>query len=162
MHPAWYYLVSFIVAFLIVYLTVPYIRKLAIQTGFVDRPNQRKIHKEPIPLLGGLSMYFGFIVTSALFGHAGSTFWGIAMGGLVIFLIGVVDDYYKTRGRDFKAWPKFVMQIVAAVILVLYGIKIGGINLPFGHGFYTFPVWLSVLSTVFWVVAITNMMNFLD
>lgn len=162
MHPAWYYLVTFIVALLMVYLSVPFIRKLAMRIGFVDQPNQRKIHKEPIPLLGGLSIYFGFVFTVALFGHAGATFWGIAMGGLVIFSIGVLDDFYKTRGRDFKAWPKFVMQIVAAVILVLYGIKIGGIHLPIGQGYYVFPLWISVLATVLWVVAITNMMNFLD
>jgi UDP-GlcNAc:undecaprenyl-phosphate/decaprenyl-phosphate GlcNAc-1-phosphate transferase len=162
MHPAWYYVLSGICAFLFVYFTVPYIRRLAIRIGFVDRPNQRKIHKEPIPLLGGLAIYFGFVITSAIFGHAGSTLFGIATGGLVIFAIGVLDDFYKTRGRDFKAWPKFVMQIIAAVILMLYGVRISGVNLPLGHGYFTFPLYVSVLATVVWVVAITNMMNFLD
>jgi UDP-GlcNAc:undecaprenyl-phosphate/decaprenyl-phosphate GlcNAc-1-phosphate transferase len=162
MHPAWYYVLSGVCSFLFVYFTVPYIRKLAIRIGFVDRPNQRKIHKEPIPLLGGLSIYFGFVITSAIFGDAGSTLFGIATGGLVIFAIGVLDDFYKTRGRDFKAWPKFVMQIIAAVILMLYGVRISGVNLPLGHGYFTFPLYVSVLATVVWVVAITNMMNFLD
>jgi UDP-GlcNAc:undecaprenyl-phosphate GlcNAc-1-phosphate transferase len=162
MHPAWYYILSFLAAFVLVYFSVPFIRKLALRIGFVDRPNKRKIHKEPVPLLGGLSMYFAFIVTAGIFGKAGKTFWGIFLGGLIIFAIGVIDDYYKTRGKDFKAWPKFVMQILAALILVSFGIKIGGVNLPFHHGFYTFPVWLSAITTVLWVVAITNMMNFLD
>lgn len=125
-------------------------------------PNQRKLHKEPIPLLGGLSMYFGFLVTAAIFGKTSHPFWGIAIGGLIIFVIGVIDDFYKARGRDFKAWPKFVMQIVAAIVLLMFGINIGGVNLPFGHGFYSFPLWLSSLATILWVVAITNMMNFLD
>ncbi|MDQ0189625.1 MraY family glycosyltransferase [Alicyclobacillus cycloheptanicus] len=162
MYGAWYYVVSFVVAFLLVYVTVPYIRKLALRIGFVDRPNHRKIHKEPIPLLGGLSMYFAFVVTAWIFGHAGATFRGIAIGGLLIFAVGVIDDYYKTRGKDFKAWPKFLMQIVAALVLVAFGIRIEGVNLPFHHGFFMFPVWLSSLATIVWVVAITNMINFLD
>jgi len=162
MHPAWYYLLSFGVAFAIVYFSVPFIRRLAMKTGFVDKPNGRKIHTQPIPLLGGLAIYCGFLITAGVLGRAGSTFWGIAMGGLVIFAIGVLDDFYKTRGKDFRAWPKFVMQLVAALILVLYQIRIVGVSNPFNHTYYTFPLWLSVLGTVLWVVAITNMMNFLD
>lgn len=161
-HPAWYYIVSFCLAFALVFITVPYIQKLAFKIGFVDKPNQRKIHKEPIPLLGGLAMYIAFIVTAGIFGHAGKTFWGITTGGFLIFAIGVVDDFYKTRKKDFKALPKFIMQILAATILVAYGVRINGINLPFHHGFYTFPIWLSALTTILWVVAITNMINLLD
>lgn len=162
MDSAWYYIVSFVVAFALVYGSIPYIRRLALRLRFVDRPNPRKIHTEPIPLLGGLGIYFSFVITSAIFGVARHTFWGVTIGGLIIFAVGVVDDFYKTRGKDFKAWPKFIMQILAAIILVVFGIQIGGVNLPFHHGFYTFPVWLSWLTTVLWVVAITNMVNFLD
>ncbi|MFD1676813.1 MraY family glycosyltransferase [Alicyclobacillus fodiniaquatilis] len=162
MIPYWYYVMSFVVAFALAYATVPFIRKIALRTGFVDKPNHRKIHKEPIPLLGGLAIYVSFVLSAGFLGHAGQTFWGIAVGGFVIFGIGVIDDFYKTRGRDFKAWPKFLMQIIAAVVLILFQIRISGVNNPFHHTYYTFPLWLSVLATVFWVVAITNMMNFLD
>ncbi|MCF8563971.1 undecaprenyl/decaprenyl-phosphate alpha-N-acetylglucosaminyl 1-phosphate transferase [Alicyclobacillus tolerans] len=158
----WHYVISFILAFGLVYATVPYIRKLAIKIRFVDQPNPRKIHKEPVPLLGGLAIYFGFIVTAGIMGRTQHTFWGIAIGGLIIFAIGVLDDFYKTRGKDFKWWPKFIMQILAAVVLLLFGIQIGGVNLPFHHGYYTFPVWLSAVTTILWVVALTNMVNFLD
>ncbi|MCL6600037.1 MAG: undecaprenyl/decaprenyl-phosphate alpha-N-acetylglucosaminyl 1-phosphate transferase [Alicyclobacillus macrosporangiidus] len=161
-HPAWYYILSFLTAFVIVYALVPYVRRIALRTGFVDRPNQRKIHKEPVPLLGGLALYVGVVVTSALFGHAGNTFWGIAVGGFLIFAIGVVDDYYKTRGRDFKALPKFLTQILAAVVLLCFGVSIGGVSVPWGGTYYTFPEWLSWVATILWVVAITNMINFLD
>lgn len=158
----WYYILSFFVAFLLVYVTVPYIRKLAIRIGFVDHPNHRKIHTEPIPLLGGLSMYISVVITAGVFGRAGATFDGIAIGGLLIFAVGIFDDFYKTRGKDFKAWPKFLMQIVAALVLIGFGTRIDGVNMPFHHGFFTFPVWMSVVATVIWVVAITNMINFLD
>lgn len=160
-HP-WYYIVSFFVAFFLVYVTVPYIRRLALRIGFVDKPNQRKIHTQPIPLLGGLSMYVSFVVTAGLFGYDGKTFDGIAIGGLLIFAVGILDDFYKTRGMDFKAWPKFLMQIVAALVLIAFGTRIDGVNMPFQHGFFSFPVWLSIVATVIWVVAITNMINFLD
>lgn len=162
MDSAWYYIVSFVVAFAIVYVSIPYIRRLALRLRFVDKPNPRKIHTEPIPLLGGLGIYFSFVITSAIFGVARHTFWGVTIGGLIIFAVGVIDDFYKTRGKDFKAWPKFIMQILAALILVLFGIQIAGVNMPFHHGFYSFPVWLSWLTTILWVVAITNMVNFLD
>ena len=162
MHSGWYYVISFATAFIFVYVSIPYIRKLAVRLGFVDRPNQRKIHKEPIPLLGGLPLYVGFLITAGGFGRAGKTFWGLAVGGLLILLSGILDDYYKTRGRDFKAWPKFVMQIVAALVLVAFGVDINGVNLPISHSYFAFPTWLSVLTTVVWVVGITNMMNFLD
>lgn len=161
-HPTWYYIVSFLSAFGLVYFSVPFIRKFALRVGFVDQPNHRKIHTTPVPLLGGLSIYFGFVVTAGLFGRAGNTFWGIAIGGLVIFAIGVLDDYYKTHGKDLHAWPKFITQIMASLILVGFGVRIAGVNLPFHHGMFSFPLWLSAVTTILWVVAITNMINFLD
>jgi UDP-GlcNAc:undecaprenyl-phosphate GlcNAc-1-phosphate transferase len=160
--PAWYYLASFLLAFLLVYATVPYIRRFAIRVGFVDQPNQRKIHTEPVPLLGGLSIYLGCVVSAALFGRIDHTFWGITIGGLLIFCVGIVDDYYKTRSKDLKAWPKFLTQILAALVLVSFGVSINGVNMPFHPHFFKFPLWLSILTTVLWVVAITNMINFLD
>lgn len=161
MHPAWTYLVRFIIAFAIVYASVPYIRKLALRWHFVDQPAERKIHKEAIPLLGGIPIYVSFVVTCGIFGHLGPTFYGIALGGLLIFGLGVIDDFFKSRGKDFKAWPKILVQAAAALILVAFGTTINGVNLPF-RGFYHFPLWLAILTTVLWVVAITNMINFLD
>lgn len=162
MIPIWYFLVCFAISFLLSYSMVPLIRRIALRTGFVDKPNHRKIHKAPIPLLGGLAIYVSFVLTGGVLGHAGPTFWGIAVGGFLIFGIGVVDDYYKTHGRDFKAWPKMLMQIVAAVVLVIFHIRISGVQMPFHHAYFSFPLWVSVLATVIWVVAITNMLNFLD
>lgn len=162
MHSALYYAISFATAFAFVYLSIPFVRKLAMRYGFVDWPNQRKIHVEPIPLLGGVPLYIGFLLTAGAFGQGGRTFWGIAVGGFLIVSIGILDDFYKTRGKDFKAWPKFLIQIIAALILVMFGVEINGVNLPFHHGYFAFPLWLSVVTTVLWVVALTNMMNFLD
>ncbi|PWI57256.1 MraY family glycosyltransferase [Sulfoacidibacillus thermotolerans] len=158
-----YYIAALAVSFVIVYFSVPYVQKLALRTGFVDIPNQRKIHKDPIPLLGGLAIYGGFIVTAAIFTHRAPEFWGITLGGLIIFVLGIIDDFYKTRKQDLSAWPKFLIQILAACILPIFGVSIQGVSIPFmAHGFIFFPIWLRVFTTVVWVVAITNMMNFLD
>ncbi len=157
------YLLAFVFSFLLVFLTVPFVKKLALKTGFVDMPNQRKIHKSPIPLLGGVAIYAGFVITAGIFTHRSQEYFGLALGGLIIFLIGIIDDFYKTRKRDMKAWPKFLIQIVAASILPFFNIMIQGINIPFAHGtFVTFPIWLRYITTIIWVVGITNMMNFLD
>lgn len=157
------YLIAVLISFVFVYFTVPYVQKLALKTGFVDIPNQRKIHTNPIPLLGGVSIYLGFFLTGAIYVSHSLEFWGILIGGLLIFLIGIIDDFYKTRHKELAAWPKFIVQIVAASILPLFGVSIQGINIPFIHeAFVVFPIWLRVFATVLWVVAITNMMNFLD
>jgi len=162
MHPAWYYLVSFCTAFAIVFFMVPSVRKLALKLSFVDRPTQRKAHTQPIPLLGGVAIYISFVITGGIFGKAGPTYWGIALGGLLILLVGILDDYYKTQSKDFKPWPRFIAQIISALVLVGFGITINGVNDPFNGRYMTFPLWVSILTTVIWVVAITNMMNFLD
>jgi len=163
--------VTLIVAFAVVYLMVPYLRTLAMKTGFVDLPNARKLHKEPIPLLGGTALYFGFLITVLLmelvFGEVDSKFYGIALGGFLLYAIGVVDDYYKTRGKDFPAWPKFLTHIAAAVVLVLFGVKVTAITIPWMDlPYYSFADhgmgWLSYVVTILWVVSITNMLNLLD
>lgn len=157
------YLLAVVFSFVLVFLSVPYVQKLALKTGFVDMPNHRKIHKDPMPLLGGLAIYVGFVATAAIFTHRDQEFWGIATGGLVIFLLGMVDDFYKTRKQDMRAWPKFIVQILAACLLPIFNVSIQGINIPFIHSpFVEFPLWLRVVTTVIWVVGITNMMNFLD
>ncbi|MFD2169841.1 MraY family glycosyltransferase [Tumebacillus lipolyticus] len=162
---------TLIVSFALVYFMVPYLRKLALKTGFVDMPNPRKLHKEPIPVLGGAAIYFGFIISTLLiqlfFGEVDDTFYGIALGGLLLFAVGVLDDYYKTRGKDFPAWPKLLTHIAAALILVGFDVKVEAITIPWiDLPYYSFAdhgmEWISIAATVLWVVALTNMLNFLD
>lgn len=157
------YVWALVVSFLLVFLSVPFVQRLALRTGFLDVPNQRKIHKDPVPLLGGLAIYGGFALTSALFTRRGPEFWGILLGGFLILAIGVLDDYGKTRRRELSALPKFLVQLVAAAILPLFNISIQGIHVPLFHQmFLVFPWWLRALTTIIWVVGITNMLNFLD
>jgi UDP-GlcNAc:undecaprenyl-phosphate GlcNAc-1-phosphate transferase len=157
------HLLTFTVAFLTVYALVPVVRAIALRTGFVDIPNHRKIHTDPIPLLGGAAMFAGFFITTLLMGEINGEYVGIGLGAFLIFLIGLIDDFAKTRGKDFPALPKFIGQLAAAWILYSFGVQIDGITIPFGHGdYYQFAPWMSVMATFLWVVGITNMFNFLD
>jgi len=162
---------TLIVSFALVYLSMPLLRAVAMKTGFVDRPNARKLHKDPIPVLGGAGLYFGFLITIFLmelfFGELDETFFGITIGGTMLFLTGLIDDYFKTQGKDFPAWPKFLMQIAAAVVLCVFGVKVNSMTIPWlDLPYYSFAdhgmEWLSYVVTIIWVVAITNMLNFLD
>lgn len=156
-------ILTFTIAFMIVYALVPVMRKVAVRTRFVDIPNKRKIHTDPIPLLGGAAMFIGFFVTILIMGKVDREFIGLALGALLIFIIGLVDDYAKTRGKDFPALPKFIGQLAAAGIVYAFDIRIDMITIPFGDGGYHYlPPWLSITATFLWIVGITNMFNFLD
>jgi len=164
-------LVAAIIAFIIAYSLVPVMRRIALRTGFVDMPTERKAHKAPLPMLGGAAMLLGFILATIVIRHfflpgALSTdkpFDGMLLGGFLMFCVGMVDDYAKTRKRDFPAWPKFLVQVLAAAILVYCGASIRGIQDPI-HGTYyiSFSSWLRDLITILWVVGIVNVFNFLD
>ncbi|UOF92248.1 undecaprenyl/decaprenyl-phosphate alpha-N-acetylglucosaminyl 1-phosphate transferase [Fodinisporobacter ferrooxydans] len=165
------YVYTFVLAFAIVYALVPFLRKVALKLQFVDLPNHRKIHKAPIPLMGGVALFIGFVVTALIIGDGTGRQWsreflGMFLGGSIVFFTGFVDDFFKTRGIDFPAWPKFIMQFAAAGALIWVGnIRIEGFNVPFGlysQSYYTLQPWLQILVTCIWVVGITNMMNFLD
>ncbi|ADG07448.1 MraY family glycosyltransferase [Kyrpidia tusciae] len=163
------FLLAFAAAFAAVYGMVPVVRRFALKWGFVDMPNQRKIHKEPIPLMGGVALYVGFALaaTAATAAspqvHLTMDFWGIVLGGLVIVATGLLDDGFKAKGRELSPWPKLIMQFVAAGILIAFGVQIKWVTIPFTpQGMYLMPDWLSIIATLLWVVAITNMINFLD
>lgn len=154
-------------AFIIAWALIPLCRRLAIKWGFVDLPNPRKIHQEPLPLLGGTAILAGFIGATLLtyhsFSSAGREYTGLIIGACLLFGIGLIDDFAKTRGRDFPAMPKFIAQIVAASVVAGFGGTVHGFSLPFAHHhFMTFPPFLSILVTIIWIVGVINVFNFLD
>lgn len=157
---------TFLLAFGVVYALIPVLKKVALKIGFVDMPNKRKIHHNPIPLIGGTAMVIGYYVATIIMGdYSGENrkYIGMILGGMLMYAVGLIDDYVKTKGQDFPALPKLFAQFVAAGILVYSGIKINGITIPFGPQEYLqFQEWVKVLTTLLWIVAITNMFNFLD
>ena len=141
--------------FLFVAFITPFIKKIAIHINAIDIPNQRKIHKTPTPRLGGVGIYFGFLLGYMLFGEPSTIMNAILIGSFVIVLTGVIDDI-----KPLNASTKFVGQLIAASIVVFYGnillkdIQAFGIYIDFG--FFTYPL------TIFFILGCINCMNFID
>ncbi|WP_274650286.1 MraY family glycosyltransferase [Paenibacillus humicola] len=160
------YLLAFALSFCIVIGLIPPFKKLALRIGFVDKPqsgNQRKIHRDPIPLTAGIAIYIGFAVTFLLFLHESWERTGAILGGgLLILLIGIVDDWYKTNGREFPALPKTIVQVGAAVLVYASGVVFSGFQNPLNGAYITLPEWMQFAFTVLWIFGVTTVINFSD
>ena len=134
------------------FAATPIIKVLAKKVGAMDVPkDERRMHKIPIPRMGGLAIFLGFIVSVLIFGEMNREIRGILLGAVIIVILGVMDDILTLR-----ALPKFIVQIFAAVVVVLHGCRIEHFM-----GF-ALPQWLSYPVSVIWIVAITNAVNFID
>ena len=190
----WYLIFSFalIESFVLSILLTALMRVIAIRLGIVDRPGDRKMHKEPVPLLGGVAIYLTFNIVIVLnlgvlmlsteldfawleenilsfLGEATlRPLFGIFAGAFIIFLLGIVDDI-----KALSPETKLAGQIAAALILVLSGIHLDVFlepligNLPILDGlsetqFQWFSTGVSGFLTVVWIVGMTNAANFLD
>lgn len=143
---------TLLVAAAISFCTTPLIKLLARKVGAMDVPkDERRMHHRPIPRMGGLAIFLGFIVSFLIFGEINREIQGILLGAVIIIILGVLDDILT-----LKALPKFLVQLVAAVIVVLHGCCIEHFL-----GF-SLPAWLSYPISVIWIVAITNAVNFID
>ena len=130
----------------------PLVKLVAKKIGAMDVPkDNRRMHTTPIPRMGGLAIFAGFLASVLIFGKIDQELQAILLGAVIIVVMGVLDDVIT-----LPAIPKFLVQILAAVIVVLNGCRIEhfmGITLP---------AWLSYGATVVWIVAITNAINFID
>jgi UDP-GlcNAc:undecaprenyl-phosphate GlcNAc-1-phosphate transferase len=157
------YLYALVVAFISVTLLVPLVRETALHFGFVDRPSGRKIHDYPIPLMGGVAIYLGVTASTYLFlGWQHPLFQTIWTGGFALVLIGLADDAFKSRKRDFPVWPRLILYTAVSLIPVWHGIVIQGISSPSASAMIVFSPVLSAIVTAVWVFALINMLNFID
>ncbi|WP_314586585.1 MraY family glycosyltransferase [Paenibacillus terrigena] len=155
------YILTLVISFGIVAALVPFVRHMAIRMKFVDRPTKRKIHDNPIPLMGGIAIYIGFMVTIILMRGFDALALSITIGGTLLVIIGLVDDGFKAHGREFPVWPRLIIYLLTATIPLWFHIQITGIR-DFHEGMLMFPSWFVYVSTVVWVFSMTNMMNFID
>ena len=149
-------LVAFFVAAAIVFAVTPTVGNIARRVGAMDEPNERKIHEDPVPRLGGLAIYFGFIIPALLFLPLTNEMKGVLLGASVITLFGAIDDF-----RDTGPLIKFAGQFIAAGILIWYGLRIDYISLPL-VGTVDLNAAAAIPITLIWVVAIVNILNFID
>ncbi len=150
-----YHIVAFVCAALIAYTTTPAVRVLAFKIGAVDVPlDERRIHKKPIPRIGGLAIYLAFLLSTLLFCEIDRGLVTIWIGGAILVIIGIVDDVFR-----IKPWMKLLVQVAAAAFAVWNGCRIEHINL-FGSymdlGFWSIPL------TAVWIIGLTNSINLID
>ena len=161
------YVLAFIIATGVALFITPGVILLAAKTGAMDAPDARKVHKKPIPRIGGLGIYAAFMVTIvSLLNIVDVTddvmfeLTGLIIGGSLIVLVGIIDDY-----KNLPAKVKLVGQIIAAAVLVIgFDVHIDFITDPFGDPLsdYIYTEALAIPLTIFWIVGITNTINLID
>lgn len=143
------FIAIFFVTLMVTAVSIPWVQRLAVAWGFVDAPAQRKLHRSPMPLMGGMAMLVGALAGVLLFyqGNPPRTVLGILLATTAVALVGLWDDW-----RPLPAWAKIGGQFLGFLILAYFGIRV---QLPL-------PEWLDYLITFIWLVGITNAINFLD
>ena len=159
---------ALLTAFILSIVLTPFVGRLAFKWGATDKPNERKVHMKIMPRMGGLAIFLSFLttflLTFLLFGEELTAnrpnqmpLFAFVLGACMIVLLGIFDDIY-----ELKAGVKFLGQILAAMVIVVWGgLDIDFINLPFGGGTIDFGM-LTVPITILCIVAITNAINLID
>ena len=144
-----------IVPFLFVLAIIPFIKKVALHVGAMDIPNERKIHTKPMPRLGGLGIYMGFLLGYILFGEMSIRMNSILIGSFIIVITGIFDDI-----KPVPAKVKFLFQVIAASVVAFYGqILLKDLS---AFGFYINCGILSYPITILFIVGIINCINLID
>ncbi len=151
---------AFVVALIISFATTPLVNKFAYKVGAIDVPkDNRRMHKTPIPRLGGLAIFFGFLTGVLLFIPMNPELQNILLGAVIIIVLGCIDDVVALNAK-----VKLLGQIVAAMFPVMAGIRIEAITNfnPFTSSPYiTFGIF-AIPITIIWIVGITNAVNLID
>ena len=158
------YVLAFSLALIVALVITPGVIWLAGKTGALDAPDARKVHKQPIPRIGGLGIYLAFVLaiggvmsSAALDTEISKGLTGLLLGGTMIVALGLIDDY-----KNLPAKVKLLGQIIAASVLVIgFDVRIDFISDPFGDYFF-FEEYFAIPATIFWIVGITNTVNLID
>ncbi len=143
------------IPFIFVALTIPVVKKIAVHVGALDMPNERKVHKVPMPRLGGLGIYAGFLLGYMIFGEHTPTMNSILIGSFVLIITGIFDDI-----KPLKASHKLIGQVIASLIVVFYGnlllkdVSFFGLYFNFGN--------FSYIITIIFILGCINCMNLID
>lgn len=136
-------------------LLFPMIKWISYHVGALDYPNERKVHKKPMPVMGGLMIYLGFLFGYMLFAPQSTQMLAILIASFIVVITGILDVIKPLRARE-----KLVGQVVAALIIVFYG-KILLNDISF-FGYYFDFGWLAYPITLVFIVAVMNCINLID
>lgn len=160
-----YYLIAFFLSIAVVWWLTPIIKQLGLKAGYVDPPNERKMHQRPMVRLGGIGIFSGSLVAlvvvwclgafSSLPVHREWEVWGVTLGGIAFFSIGLIDDLF-----NLSALSRLIAQIGIASWVWSMGVRIDFLTLPFFNLIHL--SWLSLPITVVWLVSMANAINWID
>ena len=152
-------IVLFLSSFTLVAILTPIMRRIALKSNFLDRPNSHhKTHDEPIPYLGGVAIILGICITiyAALFTQSNfrNEIWlatSILIPALILGVVGLIDDYFS-----LSALTRFIFQTLAGIFTASLLILSDSIGNPTNNSIF------DVAITIIWIVGITNSVNFFD
>lgn len=143
------------IPFAFVALIMPFIKKVAIKVGAVDVPRGRHIHKSVMPKLGGLAIFFGFLLGYMIFGEHSEQMNSVLIGSFIIIITGMIDDIC-----ELKPSQKLIGQVVSACIITFYGkillVDVSAFGIYLNFGILTYPL------TILFIIACINCINFID
>ena len=155
----------FCLSLVISFLLTPILRDLAVKKGLVSQPGRRRVHTKPIPYLGGVAIYFSFVIGVLIIFYTNQQFrmdyskqlQGLLGGGALIMILGLWDDI-----KNLRPLTKILGQTIVALLLYSWGFRIEVLTNPLVGGEMYVPLPLSILITVAWVVGLINAMNLAD
>lgn len=157
------FIVPFLFVFMIVFMSIPLLEKLAVKWNFIDKPTERKKHKRPVPLLGGVGIFLGFMSGYLVFVRPiNKQSMAIMIASALVLLIGLLDDWYKTLGKEFPALPRLLVHIIAAWIVFSSGIVFYGFTNPLTHNYIVLPYIVQLILSIMWIVGVTTVINWSD
>ncbi|WP_084295735.1 glycosyltransferase family 4 protein [Desulfitibacter alkalitolerans] len=150
-------LLPVVIAFLVAFISTPIVIRLARKWGAMDAPCDRKVHTCSMPRMGGLAIYAGFMAAVLMTQTIDGKLVGILLGCTIIVLLGIVDDI---KGLSPKV--KLAGQTLAALVVVLFGVKVSILTNPFAEVLFLENFKLAIPFTVLWIVGVTNAVNLID
>ena len=158
--PIWKIFAGPAVALLVSYLMTPPVKRFAENVGAIDVPKDaRRVHDHPIPRMGGLAIFTGFVLSVLLFVNMSMQVMGLLLGAVIIAVMGALDDILC-----LNPWIKLGGQFLAALVAIRCGIVVDAISnfTPSGGTTFLYTNWLAIPITLFWIVACTNAVNLID
>lgn len=153
-------LLAAVMALAISWLATPPVKRFAESIGAIDNPgDERRVHDHPIPRMGGLAIFLGFVLSMLLFVDMSTQIMGLLLGTVIIAVMGAVDDIVS-----LNAWVKLLGQLLAGIVAIRCGIVVDAVSNfgPAGGTTFLNTNWLSIPLTLLWIVSCTNAVNLID
>lgn len=157
------YILAMAVSLIIALIVMPFLMKLANKIHFTDKPSKRKQHKTPTPLCGGIALYIGFFISYFIFAKNDMKQQLIVfVAATMILIIGLIDDWHKTKGKEFAIFPRLVIQLLSAILVFKADIAFVGFSNPITGHFVELNQTIQFLLTITWIFGVTTVINWSD